>query len=53
MLSLAAYLHSGDLSILFVLLAVVAFAIALCLVYVGQWIGALVAAVIGVLILLA
>jgi hypothetical protein len=44
-----AYAH--DLGLLFLILAIVGFAMSLYLAYVGQWIGALVALIIAVVIL--
>lgn len=49
---LLAELSRGDLDLVFVLLAVLAFGVAIYLTYLGNWVGALVAAIIGVLILL-
>lgn len=47
-----ATIHHADLWVLWLFLALIAFAVAIYLGYLGNWIGALVVAFIGVLILL-
>lgn len=43
---------SGDAGVLFLIIAILAFAVAVYLAYLGNYVGAVVAAIIGVIILL-
>lgn len=46
-------LTAGDAGVLFLILAILAFGVAVYLAYLGNYVGAIVAAIVGVLILLA
>ena len=51
MLSTLATVHSNDLSILWIILAIIAFGVGIWLTTVGNYVGAIISAVIGVVIL--
>lgn len=50
-MSVLAAAHAADLGVLFVILAVLAFAVAVYLAYIGNFVGAVAAALVGVIIL--